>query len=528
MINQFVNLNQVIESHASKMSDQVALTFVGKATAYQQLNLYANAIANAVLAAGLKRGDRICYLGKNSDLAIELALGASKAGIILVPIISRLSAKEIQFIAEDCNAQMFFVGKGLAELANNVFANMQTTSPAIYMDKCDLPVASQYPAFTEWRDAQPSTAPNVEVITSDVLLQLYTSGTTGRPKGVMLTHGNLTNFRPTIEAADLRWINPSIGEPALIVMPYAHIAGIGTALLALYSGQQLVILEEFEPGAVLAVIEEYKIERLFLVPAALQILLSHPSAATTDFSSLKYFCYGASPIPLDLLKEGMKVLECEMVQVYGMTETWGGVVALAPEDHDPKGNRLMTSAGRALPGVELRIVDNEGNELPRGTIGEISIRSQSNMLGYWNLPEETKRTIDDNGWLNSGDAGILDKNGYLFIQDRIKDMIISGGENIYPAEVENALYSHPDVADVAIIGVPDEKWGEAVKAIVVLRTGSSPDISGILKHAEISIARFKLPKTVDFIDVLPRNPSGKILRRQLRKPYWNKRSRQVN
>ena len=278
----------------------------------------------------------------------------------------------------------------------------------------------------------------------------------------------------------------------------------------------------------LETIEHYRIRRLFLVPAALKILLEHPRAATTDFSSISSFSYGASPIPLDLLKQGLEVLQCGFVQMYGMTETWGTVVALPPEDHAPDRLRVMSSAGRALPGVQLRILDDAGNPLPPGVIGEVAIHSPSNMKGYWNRPEETAKTLIGDGWLRTGDAGLIDEEGYLFIQDRMKDMIITGAENVYPAEVESAIYGHPAVADVAVIGVPDERWGEAVKACVVLKPGVDADAESIIAFARTRIAGFKCPKSIDFIEVLPRNPSGKILRRALREPYWAGRDRQVN
>jgi fatty-acyl-CoA synthase len=211
-----------------------------------------------------------------------------------------------------------------------------------------------------------------------------------------------------------------------------------------------------------------------------------------------------------------------------MTETAGTVVALPPEDHDPSGTPRMRSAGKALPGVELRIVDAKANDVPSGAIGEVLIRSSNTMLGYWQLPDSTAEAVSSEGWIRTGDAGYLDNAGYLFIQDRVKDMIISGGENVYPAEVESAIYGHPGVADVAVIGVPDDKWGEAVKACVVPKTGMSVDEASIIDYARERIAAFKCPKSVDFVDELPRNASGKILRRKLREPYWDDRDRQVN
>jgi acyl-CoA synthetase (AMP-forming)/AMP-acid ligase II len=279
---------------------------------------------------------------------------------------------------------------------------------------------------------------------------------------------------------------------------------------------------------VLDFIEQGRISKMFMVPAALQIVVRQPRAREVDYSRLKYILYGASPIPLDLLRECMEVFGCGFCQQYGMTETTGTIVYLPPEDHDPAGNARMRAAGLPMPGVEIKIIDDAGNTLPTGEVGEVAIRSVANMAGYWKLPEATAATMGADGWLRSGDAGYLDADGYLFIHDRVKDMIISGAENIYPAEVESAVYGHPDVAEVAVIGVPDAQWGEAVKAIVVAKPGTNPTPADIIAFARTRIAAFKAPKTVDFIDILPRNPSGKILRRELREPFWAGHTRRVN
>jgi len=256
-----------------------------------------------------------------------------------------------------------------------------------------------------------------------------------------------------------------------------------------------------------------------MVPTAMRIVCDHPGAATADFSFLRTICYGGSAIPLDLMRQAMAVFGCGFAQMYGMTETAGTIVGLSPQDHDPEGNDRMRGVGQALPGVEIRIVDEAGNEVPRGQVGEIATRSVCNMIGYHNRPEATAEVMDADGWLRTGDAGTMDTDGYLYLADRIKDMIITGGENVYPAEVENALYSHPQVSDVAVIGVPDLKWGEAVKAVVVPVEGEQPDPAALIAWARERIAAYKIPKSVVFRETLPRNPSGKILRRLLRDEY---------
>ena len=270
-----------------------------------------------------------------------------------------------------------------------------------------------------------------------------------------------------------------------------------------------------------------------MVPSTLQMLLQHPHFDKTDFSNLQFIFYGASPIPLELMREAIRRIGCGFVQMYGMTESAGTIVALSPADHlpdsqDDKALKRMRSVGNPMRGVELKIIDTEGKTLPNGEIGEIATRSVKNIKSYWNLPEATAKTIDSDGWLRTGDAGYLDDDGYLYMHDRVKDMIISGGENVYPAEVEDALYSHPDIADVAVVGVPDDKWGEAIKAFVVIKDGADLSADQIIEFARTRIAKFKCPKTVNFIDILPRNMSGKILRRELREPYWEGKDRAVN
>jgi acyl-CoA synthetase (AMP-forming)/AMP-acid ligase II len=266
---------------------------------------------------------------------------------------------------------------------------------------------------------------------------------------------------------------------------------------------------------------------MLLVPAMILFLVQAPQIRETDLSSLRLIVYGAAPIPADLLRQAMDVFPCGFQQVYGLTETTGAITLLPPDDHDPTDPKKLLSCGFAQEGVELRIVGDDGKDLAPGEVGEIAVRSPQIMGGYWNLPDATRRAIQGD-WFFTGDAGYLDDKGYLYIYDRVKDMIVSGGENIYPAEVESALFGHPAVADVAVIGVPDERWGEAVKAIVVKNPGAEVGAGELIAWARERIAGYKLPKSVDFVEALPRNPTGKILKRELRKPYWGDKQRQVN
>jgi long-chain acyl-CoA synthetase len=279
------------------------------------------------------------------------------------------------------------------------------------------------------------------------------------------------------------------------------------------------VTREFDPQAVLDQILQHRINKVMMVPTAMQIAVRHPRARGADFSFLEYIYYGGAPLPQALLAECVEVFGCGFVQMYGMTETAGTIVALAPEDHDPARGAFMRSVGRALGGVELKIVDDGGATLPAGSTGEIMTRSEANMLGYFETPEATAEALDAEGWLRTGDAGYLDAAGYLYLQDRVKDMIISGGENIYPAEVENAIFGHPAVAEVAVVGVPDDKWGESVKAVIVPAAGAERNDADVLAWVAARIARYKVPKSIDWVSALPRNHTGKVLRRVLRDAY---------
>jgi acyl-CoA synthetase (AMP-forming)/AMP-acid ligase II len=286
-------------------------------------------------------------------------------------------------------------------------------------------------------------------------------------------------------------------------------------------------MRDADPGAILRLIPEYHITKTFMVPALLLFLLQHPQCRGTDFSSLELIVYGASPAPVELVRNALKVFGCGLAQVYGLTETTGAITYLPPEDHDETVPDRLKSCGKAMNGIDIRVVNAAGKEVATGEVGEIITRSPQNMLGYWNQPEATRRAIRRD-WFYTGDAGYLDQDGYIYIYDRVKDMIISGGENIYPAEVESALFGHPAIADVAVIGVPDDKWGEAVKAIVVKKPTTQITPEELIAFARERIAAYKVPRSIDFVDTLPRTPTGKILKRELRKPFWVGQDRQVH
>jgi acyl-CoA synthetase (AMP-forming)/AMP-acid ligase II len=515
-------LGDVARVQARRQPDAVALSFEGRETTFAEFDAHTNRVAQGLIAAGASPQDRIAYLGKNSDVYFELVIGAAKADAVITPVNWRLAGPEIVYILNDCRAPILFVGAEFVDLVEALRPELAHVRTIIAME------GASADAFEAWRDRQSSADPAITIPWERICMQLYTSGTTGRPKGAMLTHKSVIAMRELQAAEPVEWNQWAPEDVSLVAMPCFHIGGTGWGLSGLYYGAKGVVMREFDPTRVLDFFVQFGITKLFLVPAAMQIVLRQPNAREIDYSRLRYILYGASPIPLDLMREAVSVFGCGFVQMYGMTETTGTIVALPPEDHVPQGSARMRSAGKPLPGVEIAILDEKGARLPPGEVGEISTRSVANMAGYWNLPEASADALDADNWLRTGDAGFLDADGYVYVHDRVKDMIISGAENIYPAEVESALYSHPDVADVAVIGVPDERWGEAVKAMVVLKPGASPAPADLIAFARTRIAGYKCPKSVDFIEALPRNASGKILRRELRAPFWAGRARQVN
>jgi long-chain acyl-CoA synthetase len=524
-VSQMTTLAEITRRHAANRPQSVALSFEGRDTTFAEFDRNTNQVANALIAAEISAGHRVAYLGKNSDRYFEILFGAAKAGVVTTPIGWRLAPAEVAPILEDCGASVVFVGPDAATQAEETFARLPRRPLVIAIDAATV---SNAEPFESWRQSASPDAPPVAIGPDDVMLQVYTAGTTGLPKGVMLTHANILAKQRDAAKAQMNWHRWLADDISLVAMPVAHVGGSIWGIVGLMYGAKGVVAREFDPLAVLDFIERDRVSKLFMVPAALQIVVRQPRSREVDFGRLRYILYGASPIPVDLLRECMEVFGCGFCQQYGMTETSGTIVYLPPEDHDPDGNKRMRAAGLPLPGVELKIVDAQGVTLPVHEVGEVMTRSSGNMAGYWRLPDASAATVDAEGWLRTGDAGYLDEDGYLYIHDRVKDLIISGAENIYPAEVENAIYGHPGVAEVAVIGVPDQKWGEAVKAVIVLKPGATADAVDILAFARSRIAAFKIPKSIDFVDALPRNAAGKVLRRQLKEPYWAGRERKVN
>ncbi|MEI9929813.1 MAG: long-chain-fatty-acid--CoA ligase [Rhizomicrobium sp.] len=519
--SKLASVADISRVHAVERPAATALDYKDRITTYAQLDERASQVAQGLIALGQAPGARVGYLGKNTDRYFEVLLGAFKARAVIVGVNWRLAAPEIAYVLNDAGCEVIFVGREFYDIIAKVQNDCPKLKTVIAMDGDH----ASWAPYEEWRDTQKAVDPRLPVAPDDDVIQLYTSGTTGHPKGVQLTSANYLSIFDCLGSAPLGQYEPS--DVVLIAMPFFHVAGVNIGLLSLAQGAYGLVLAETDPAEILRLIDTKKVTYAFLVPALILFVLQHPNAKTTGFSSLKNISYGASPISDEVLLRAKETFGCTFLQVYGLTETTGGGTFLLPEDHEPSRGKLR-SCGQPAPGHQIRIVDADNKPLPAGEVGEIQVRSGNVMKGYWNKADATAKAICSERWFSTGDAGFFDADGYLYIHDRVKDMIVSGGENIYPAEVENALMGHPGVADVAVIGVPDPKWGEAVKAIVVRNLGVEPDPAGIIAYARERIAGYKLPKSVDFIDALPRNPSGKVLRKDLRTPYWAGRDRQVN
>jgi acyl-CoA synthetase (AMP-forming)/AMP-acid ligase II len=490
---------------------------------YRDAQALANRMANALVARGLAPGDRVALLSKNS---IEHALwyyACSKAGVVTVPLNYRLAPPEWSYILNDSGAKLVFAQDALAAALAPARGGLAAVKHWIALG-ADVPGWERFEAF---HAGQPANAPAYHAAPGDDVYQMYTSGTTGRPKGAVLTHHAVMSQLHQGAIA----FRSSPGERALVVAPLYHAAAAVTSFVTVQAGGTLYIQEDFAPAEVVRALSEERISVALLVPAMIQFcLVAVPDVAKRRYETLRLVIYGASPIAEQTLARAIEVFDCDFLQGYGMTETTAAATYLMPADHRRAlagEKRLLLSAGRPLLGTEIRIVGEGGRVLPNGEIGEIAVRGPQLMRGYWNLPEASAEALRD-GWMHTGDAGVLDDEGFLFVQDRTKDMIVSGGENVYPREVEDVLFQHPAVADAAVIGVPDAKWGEAVKAIVVVKAGQSAAAEELMAFCEGKLAGYKRPRSVDFVEALPRNPSGKVLKKDLREKYWTGHARRVS
>jgi acyl-CoA synthetase (AMP-forming)/AMP-acid ligase II len=477
-------------------------------------------LAGAMRELGVRDGDRVAMLSLNSDRYSEYLLAVPWANAVLNPVNTRWSAPEIAYSLRDSGSRVLLVDDTLAPMLPALREAAPELATVIHAGDGPAPDGA-----LGYEDLVATASPIEDARRGgDELAGLfYTGGTTGFPKGVMLSHANLaTSWLGAAASGHLA--RP--GSRTLHAAPMFHLADLLSWGVTVLAGGGHVILPAFEPVAVLAAVAEHRATDALLVPTMIQILADHPEVTRYDLTSLRAVLYGASPIPQAVLERAMKALPgASFTQAYGMTELSPVATLLSPADHERGG--VLRSAGRAAPHAEIRVVDADGAEVPRGTVGEIIVRGGHVMRGYWNKPEETEAAVRD-GWMHTGDGGYLDERGYLYVVDRLKDMIITGGENVYSAEVENAITSHPAVAQCAVIGVPDPDWGERVHAVVIPQPGATVTLQELREHAKIRIADFKAPRSLEITETLPVSGTGKVLKRELRAKHWTGRERQVH
>lgn len=512
----------VVAFHARRAPEETAIICSGRSLTYAELHRESNRVAHALMAAGLAPGSRVAYLGKESEHYYEIFFGAAKIGVVLVPINWRLTAGEVDYILRDSGSRSLFVGRAFAEVAEKVRADLPSLDTVVELD----PPAGHSGGYTAWKADQPDDDVTPGTGQDDAVVQLYTSGTTGMPKGVVLAQRSFFAIRDALANEGLDWIDWRAGDRSLIGIPGFHVGGIWWAMQGFNAGITNVAMPWFDSGVALRLIRDLGITTTCMVPSMLRLVLAEPGVTPADFATLRKIVYGGSPITETLLKEAIDICGADFAQIYGLTETGNTAVCLPPADHVPGSPRLR-AAGRPYPGVQVKVIDSAGEALPAGDIGEVCLHTPARMLEYWGNPEATARTLVD-GWIHTGDAGHIDSDGYVYISDRIKDMIIVAGENIYPAEIENALTKHPAVAEAAVVGIPDDRFGEAVCAFVARRPEQQVEPKELIVFLKDYIAAFKIPSKFEFVDQVPRNPSGKILRRELRDQFWRDRDRLVN
>jgi acyl-CoA synthetase (AMP-forming)/AMP-acid ligase II len=506
-------VHDIIACHAAERGEHTAIICAERRISYGELHRSSTLTANAMHRSGVEVGDRVAYLGRESEHYYDILFACAKTGAVLTPINWRLKRAEIHHILYDSGATLLFADDEFLDLA----ATLKGELPRL---RGIVPIS----ALAEWQGTDDTDlAPPFD--DRQPVAQVYTSGTTGNPKGVVLAHRSFFAVRNALATEGLDWIDWRQDDVSLIGIPGFHIGGLWWAVQGFTAGVTMVSVPTFAGHKAVRLIRDLGITTACVVPAQLQMMLAPPRPRREDFVSLRKVVYGGSPISEALVARCIEVFDCDFAQIYGLTESGNTAVCLPPAEH-VVGSKRMQAAGRPYPGVGVRIVDDDGMPVPSGVVGEVCLHSPAVMLEYWGLPDATASTVVD-GWLRTGDAGYLDRDGFLYIRDRVKDTIIVAGENVYPAEIENAVVAHAGVLDAAAVGVPNEHWGEAVHCFVVPHQGETVTTRALVAFLRGLIADFKIPSTFEFVEEIPRNPSGKILRRELRERFWQHLDRRV-
>jgi long-chain acyl-CoA synthetase len=500
--------------------DRVAMVFEGKSVTYREMEDRVNRLANALLDLGLKKGGRVTILAENTYKYMEVYFGAAKAGMSVTSLNFRLSDAELTYITNDCKAIVFFAGDGYEERSLGLKKDLKSIKNWISLDKN----TDDYIFYEDLLKRASNADPLIEVDENDMAILMYTGGTTGLPKGVMLSHRNIL----TAMYGMIIGFSFTFKDTTCYVLPLFHIS-LWPVLSLLMVGGKAVILRRPDLGEILRTIRDYKCTHIVLVPTLLTWLVDDPRSNEFDLSSLRLITYAGSPMPIEVLRRCVQKFGNIFTQGYGLTEAAPLVTVLFKEDHILEGPKakLLTSAGKVGLPVEARIVDENDTPLYPGEVGEIVIRGKNIMMGYWKNPELTAATLRG-GWLHTGDMGTIDEDGYIYLMDRKADMIITGGENVYPKEVEDVLYTHPAIKECAVIAAPDDRWGERVQAVVVPKSGQAVTEEELIKHCKGKLAGYKCPKKIEFWGELPKTPVGKILRRDVKKHFWKGRDRSIS
>jgi len=516
-----MNTTDFLSISSAICPDRDAIVFEVRRWAYSQTNERVNRLANALLQFGVNKGDRIAMLQVNCPGVVESYFATAKVGGIFVPLNFRAKADEISYMLGNAEAKILFVGKRYLDMARVMLPGLPTVEKCICIDNKEPDILFYNDLIVE----SPAEEVFSDIGDEDITILMYTAGTTGRPKGVPLRHDAFVSY----VLGNVDPASPEVEERNLLTVPLYHVAGIQGMLAAIYGGRTLVMMRQFEVKEWMETVQREKATRAMLVPTMLKNVIDHPDFARYDLSSLQVVTYGAAPMPFEVISKAIKLMPwVRFINAFGQTETASTITILGPEDHiiegteeekEKKLKRLAQSIGRPLPDVEVKIFNEDGKELPPFEVGEIVAKGPRIMTGYWHDEQKTAKAFTPDGWLVTGDRGWKDEDGYIFLAGRGDDMIIRGGENISPEEVENVLYSHPTIEEAAVIGVPDQEWGQQPMAVVVLKKGGVATAEEIMEYCRSKLAGFKRPRSVVFVDSLPRNPMGKVLRKALREQY---------